>query len=280
MVNENKLLEQKELREKNLGRIEVLEQVKELLLLGNSEFATTEMVAKYYGVGLEAIKSLIKDNKEELTFNGLKLYKRAEILKVLKEPLEISIPNRGLNLFSKRAILNVGMLLRDSEVAKDIRSRLLDVAYDAETETASIKAIVEEIDEEKQLMLDRIQAEMNGDFDNVCVINAKLFALKNKRIQQLEEEKEIIINHCTTIKESRSVINRLIRIIGSKEKSFGNVWNEFYSKINYKLGINLKARSKKPLDSMTEEEMFDSEVIARNWATKLGIDVKSVLELN
>ena len=31
MINENQLLEQKELREKNLGRIEVLDQVKELL---------------------------------------------------------------------------------------------------------------------------------------------------------------------------------------------------------------------------------------------------------
>ena len=139
MKNENQLLENKELREKNLGRVEVLDQVKELLMLGDTEFATTEMVAKYYEVKLEAIQSLIKDNREELLNNGFKLYKRSEILNVLKGQLEITIPNRGLNLFSKRAILNVGMLLRDSKIAQELRSRLLDVVHDAEMEEASIK---------------------------------------------------------------------------------------------------------------------------------------------
>ena len=280
MKNENQLLENKELREKNLGRVEVLDQVKELLMLGDSEFATTEMVAKYYEVKLEAIQSLIKDNREELLNNGFKLYKRSEILNVLKGQLEITIPNRGLNLFSKRAILNVGMLLRDSKIAQELRSRLLDVVHDSETEEASIKTIIEEIDEEKQLMMDRIQAEINGDFEEVCIINAKLFALKNKRIKELEEINEVIINHSTTIEDSRSVINRLIRLIASQTKvTFGNAYNEFYSKINYKLGINLKARKEKPLNSMTEEEMFAAEEIARNWATKVGINVKDVLSL-
>ena len=280
MKNENQLLENKELREKNLGRVEVLDQVKELLMLGDTEFATTEMVAKYYEVKLEAIQSLIKDNREELLNNGFKLYKRSEILNVLKGQLEITIPNRGLNLFSKRAILNVGMLLRDSKIAQELRSRLLDVVHDSETEEASIKTIIEEIDEEKQLMMDRIQAEINGDFEEVCIINAKLFALKNKRIKELEEINEVIINHSTTIEDSRSVINRLIRLIASQTKvTFGNAYNEFYSKINYKLGINLKARKERPLNSMTEEEMFAAEEIARNWATKVGINVKDVLSL-
>ena len=183
-MKREELLQNKELRSENLGRIEVLDQVKKLLLLGDTEFATTEMVAEYYGVGKEAIQSLIKDHREELNTNGFKLHKRSEILNVLGEHLEINIPNRGLNLFSKRAILNVGMLLTESSVAEEVRSRLLDVAQDAETETASIKTIVGEIDEEKQLMMDRIQAEMDGDFDKVCVINAKLFALKNKRIKE------------------------------------------------------------------------------------------------
>lgn len=49
------------------------------------------------------------------------------ILKVQNETLEI--PNRGLRLFPKRAILRIGMLLRDSEVAKEIRTRLLDIVY-------------------------------------------------------------------------------------------------------------------------------------------------------
>ena len=302
-MKREELLQNKELRNENLGRIEVLDQVKELLLLGDTEFATTEMVAEYYGVGKEAINSCIKDNRMELESNGLKVYKGSELANSdvmsfkdftknranFKFTLEtgdvLSVGGKGITLFSKRAILNVGMLLTESSVAEEVRSRLLDVAQDAEVETASIKAIVEEIDEEKQLMMDRIQAEMDGDFDKVCVINAKLFALKNKRIKELEDINEVIINHSTTIEESRDVINRLVRLIASKTKiAFGSAFNEFYSTLNYKLKINIKSRDKKKgqsyLDTLSTEEMYKAEEVARNWATKLGIDVKEQLALS
>ena len=299
-MKENQLLESKEMREENLGRVEVLDQVKKLLLLGDTEFATTEMVAEYYGVDIETIKSCHKYNREELQNNGCFLRDKESLLKlnfnlktkrggfdILSENGDVLATgnNKGIVLFSKRAILNVGMLLTVGKVAEEVRSRLLDVAQDAETETASIKAIVEEIDEERQLMMDRIQAEMDGDFDKVCVINAKLFALKNKRIKELEDINEVIINHSTTIDGSRNVINRLIRLIASKTKiSFGNAFGEFYSKVNYKLGINIKSRDKKKgqsyLDTLSEDEMYKIEEVARNWATKLGIDVKKELELN
>lgn len=38
---------------------------------------------------------------------------------------EVLINNRGIRCFSKRAILRIGMLLRDSEVAKEVRTQLL-----------------------------------------------------------------------------------------------------------------------------------------------------------
>ena len=288
MINENQLLEQKELREKNLGRVEVLDQVKELLLLGDTDFATKEMVSRYYEIKLKTLESCIEDNQKEIENNGMRLYKRREILNLLKggiENNEIKIPNRGLILFSKRAILNVGMLLRDSDVAKEIRSRLLDIAHDSEVESGSIKTIITEIDEERSLMLERVEAEMQGDYDTVSIINAKLFALKNKRIEELENINKSITIHSTTIENSRSVINRLIRSISIRtKKSFATIWNEFYSKINYKLNINIKGRDKDKctswLDTLNESEIYQAEIIARNWATRVGLDVNSILSLN
>ena len=288
MANENQLLEQKELREKNLGRIEVLDQVKELLLLGDTDFATKEMVSRYYEIKLKTLESCIEDNQKEIENNGMRLYKRREILNLLKggiENNEIKIPNRGLILFSKRAILNVGMLLRDSDVAKEIRSRLLDIAHDSEVESGSIKTIITEIDEERSLMLERVEAEMQGDYDTVSIINAKLFALKNKRIEELENINKSITIHSTTIENSRSVINRLIRSISIRtKKPFATIWNEFYSKINYKLNINIKGRDKDKctswLDTLNESEIYQAEIIARNWATRVGLDVNSILSLN
>lgn len=290
MVKEVDLLQKKEVREEYMTRLEVLDSVGELLMLPNTEMATVKQVAEYFGVGIEAIQSLIKDNREELNANGYKVYKKSEILNVLKGQLEnVSVPNRGMGLFTKRAILNVAMLLRDSEVAKEIRSRLLDIVHDASKSQEGKKSIVEnvvtEINEEKQLMLDRIEAEMNGDFDTVCVINAKLFALKNKRIAELEDEVETITTHALTLIESKQIVNRLVRLIAMKEYGgmFGKAWGELYKSINYKLGINVKSRQKKSsqsyFDTLTEEEVFSTEQIVRAWANKLGIDVEKEISI-
>lgn len=102
--NQNQLLENKQMREECISRVEVLEQVGGLLLLPNTEFATTEQVASYFGVGVEAIQSLIKDNREELLSNGGRVYKLKEIKEILNTDsnyLEngVKIPNRGMNLF-------------------------------------------------------------------------------------------------------------------------------------------------------------------------------------
>lgn len=289
MNRENELLENKQKREEVIDRVEVLEQVGELLLLPNTEYATTETVARYYDVEIDTIKKIISRHKQEISSNGYRLFSKSEIEKILKGQnvtLDITIPNRGMNLFSKRAILNIGMLLRDSKVAIELRSRLLDIIHDAEQGQGNVDAIINEISEEKQLMLQRIEAEMNGNFDEVCVINAKLFALKNKRISELEDEIKVITESSLTIKEARKVINRLVRIISMKEfnGTFGKAYNELYSKVNYQLGINIKARNRKSnqsyIEVLTEEETFEVEKIVRTWANHVGIDVKKELKIS
>lgn len=124
-------LEDQVARTKNLDRIDVLEKVGNLLLLPNKDFATTKQVAEFFKVSIETVKSSIKDNKTELENNGLFLLKGQE-LKEFKASFDgsfktLSKINRELILFPKRAILNIGMLLRDSEVAKRLRQALLDV---------------------------------------------------------------------------------------------------------------------------------------------------------
>ena len=297
------ILENKSTREKLLGNVSVLEKVKDLLLLGNSEFATTQQVADYYEVELEAVKKLVNRNKEELLNNGLKDLTGKETKDILaSDNMSITnckgyfmvenqkMSNRNNLLFSKRAILNVGMLLRDSKVAKEIRSRLLDIEYESNNATQengnTVKEnIVNEIDEEKALIIQRVEAEMAGDYDTVCVINAKLFALKNRRIADLEAEVKDITTHSLTIIEGKQVVNRLVRVIACKEYNgnFGVAWAELYKKINYKLKINVKAREKKKsqsyLDVLTEAELFTVEEIVRTWANEVGVDIRKELKI-
>jgi len=61
------------LRSKHMNRVEVLDRVGGLLLLPNTEIATTKQVAEFYDVGYEAIATLVKRNKGELEGNSLKL---------------------------------------------------------------------------------------------------------------------------------------------------------------------------------------------------------------
>lgn len=302
MRKENELIEQKELREQMIDRVEVLDRVGELLLLPNTEFATKDQLVDYYKIGIKTLESLIQDHKKELTSNGMRKYKKNEILRnILKEgnvktertralvtigDRTFSINNTGLILFPKRAILNVAMLLRDSEVAKEIRTRLLDIVQDvSEGKNDIIENIVDEMSEEKQLILDRVEAEINGDWDKVSVVNAKLFALKNKRIKDLEDQIDILKTNSLTIAESRVVINKLVRLVAMKEYNgvFGKAFGDLYKQVNYKLGINLKARNKTSrqtiLDVMSEDEIKSTEVIVKCWADEVGIDVEKELNL-
>lgn len=139
----NELLEKRELREKVITRTEVLDKVGELLLLPNTEYATTEQVAEYYKVGKEAITSLVHDNRDEIESDGYRVLKGKEIKNshiipfrgfasnranykfTLDDNTILSVGGRGVGLFPKRAILRVGMLLTESDVAKQVRLELL-----------------------------------------------------------------------------------------------------------------------------------------------------------
>ena len=100
--------------------------------------ATTQQVLEFYGVSMNTLQSTIEDNFEELESDGSLVFSKKEMLELLCSPKEnitnlqgksivkfsdgseVMVANRGMRLFPKRAILRVGMLLRDSEVAKDV----------------------------------------------------------------------------------------------------------------------------------------------------------------
>lgn len=107
------------------AHVEVLRKVKAFCQLPHDTKITTELVARFYGVGLEAIKSLVKDNRDELAANGFRVITGDE-LRSLKDLSGSTSRAASMALFSLRTVLNVGMLLRDSEVAQEVRTRLLD----------------------------------------------------------------------------------------------------------------------------------------------------------
>ncbi|MEV7979387.1 restriction endonuclease [Streptomyces sp. NPDC086519] len=133
MINESALLESKTLRSSVLDRTDALDKVKALSLLPDGMHVTTAMVAAYFNVTMEAIRALVHDHRTELKANGYQVLTGSQ-LSDFKQLSGIQSRTRSLALFSRRAVLNVAMLLRDSEVARQVRVYLLDMEYLARTQ--------------------------------------------------------------------------------------------------------------------------------------------------
>ena len=96
----------------------------------NQMLFTTKMVAEFYGVDERTIKRYVHEHGEELRANGYFL-STGNSLKELKLHFvgDINVPKftRQLGVFSFRDFLNIGMLLTESQKAKQLRSRILDI---------------------------------------------------------------------------------------------------------------------------------------------------------
>ena len=273
--------------------IHKLELVKDILTISKTDIVTVKMCAEYFEVNERRIRQVVDDIKEELEENGLKVYSKAEFLKEINVPLrndqqlngksiltfedgtELVFPNRGLILMTKRTVLNIGMLLKNSKVAKELRRRILDIVHDAE-DTEIVNNVINEIRTEQEISQDMLQAIMSGDLVKESLLKTELLNLKNKRIEHLEG----IVTNSLTITESKSIINKCIRTIASTKynNNFGMTWNEFYKLVNYKLNINIKNRNGKGLSKFSDDEIKEMEIIAKSWCSELGININ--LKLN
>ncbi|BFH71899.1 hypothetical protein J27TS7_08200 [Paenibacillus dendritiformis] len=124
-MNQLALLESKTLRESVIDRVGVLDKVKKLAMLPDDIHTNIELTAEYYEVGVKAIESLIYDHREELESDGLRVLTGSELSSFKKES-QIKSRASSLTIIPRRAILRIGMLLRDSIIAQTVRSYLLD----------------------------------------------------------------------------------------------------------------------------------------------------------
>ncbi|WP_181765540.1 hypothetical protein [Streptomyces albidus (ex Kaewkla and Franco 2022)] len=134
MYTESVLLESRSLRGDLGHRVEVLDKVKALALSADGIHATTKDVAEYFEVGEQAVHNLLSRHRGELDGNGLKVLRGSDLHEFVT--LNLSVTNvaagsypqmrRQVAVFTRRTILNVAMLLRDSEIARRVRAYLLD----------------------------------------------------------------------------------------------------------------------------------------------------------
>ena len=131
----------KEDRDKYINRTDVLDKVKELTMLPGGKYVDSKAVADYFGVAVVTIRSIRHRHFEEFKSDGVITLKGEEFTKYKNK---IALQGATLNgrssitLYTRRAVLRMGMLLTCSKVADKIRDYLLNVEEQATQEQKEI----------------------------------------------------------------------------------------------------------------------------------------------
>lgn len=272
------LTDDKELRQKYIDRVDVLDKVKNLLMIPSMELMTMRQVAEYYEVDVQTVKKQFQRNKDEFVsdgstmktslffkefFNGTKCpVKNIETMKgkvVVKidENTTLIIPSRGIRVFPKRAVLRMGMLLRDSVIAQEVRTQLLNIVENVTSENPE-KAI-EEIENEQKYLNDIMDAFQSGDVAQVLAATAAYNAYQKRNIVTLKKDNAELTQKNEMLAEDNSILagnilawsnrasaNKVVRLMAQKLGwRFGSCWNEIYNELLYRHNINLKSRHTK-----------------------------------
>lgn len=290
-ITAESFLDNKKLREQTMERIEILDKVKQLFLIPELECMTVKQVADYFEVELETIQWQYKNNKDEFDEDGVSVKKLTDFKSLgcslttsLKMAtgrgfLELSfsdgtvvvVPNGGIKCFPKRAVLRMGMLLRDSRVAKEIRTQLLNTFEHATEEQRTY-----ELTKEKQLLCDVVEGIVNEKSADAVTSLTEYVKYKNRYIAEIEQRnaelaqenskiseqkekieeinKDLSATNSALVKtqntwEPKSILNALVRVYAGKcypqrTDKYAVAWRDFYKRLKYKYSIDVEHRWK------------------------------------
>lgn len=269
-MKETQYINDRALRDNSVGHYEVLEKVKQLLLIPDIDGMTLKQVADYYEVDAHAVEMICNRNTDELESDGMRVKPMKEFLNsqdvrfqkernkailTYKNGITFSVTNRGLKVFPRRAILRVGMLLRDSEVAKEVRNQLLNIEEKTSDETK-----VQDIAEEQKLMLNVGMAYASGNMDALMRATTEYNAFQNRHIDKLNNDNKALADSILEW-EDRDKLNAGIRKLSAVTGiHFSKMWNELYKNLQYKYGICLKQRGNTPYVQWIRESEWDKVI--------------------
>ncbi|UTV27757.1 DNA-binding protein [Photobacterium atrarenae] len=132
-------------RQNILNNRYALQKAEQHLALGGVQFNgeavfTKQQVMELFEISERTIERYLSSHADELKNNGYQILRGSKLreFKALSHGTDIDDGTKTsvLGIFSFRAILNLGMLLTDSERAKELRSRVLDIVIDVLAERA------------------------------------------------------------------------------------------------------------------------------------------------
>ena len=119
---------------------------------------TTEQLADYFEVSSDAVKKVLLRHREEFESDGVREIKGKDLKALQSQGSDmLSLPEKTtrLNIWTPRAALRLGMLLRDSAIAKQVRTLLLDVAMQVPKQNDRLREL-ELVNENMRLEIQRM----------------------------------------------------------------------------------------------------------------------------
>lgn len=246
----NDILEKEELRQEILNNnksLDIMDKYKTITTINNMEYETLDKVAEYFEVDYDCIKILIQRNKKELINNGLLILNGSKTREILVGnnlfPTNYrgyfiadnrKFANKSNTLVNKRCFLNMAMLLRDSTIAQEIRSKMLDIILNGnsnnEMPTVNNTELLEKIEEQNKIIneLSKMIKDLSNKVDDLNK-NSKNLTTKNN---------DVTIINITNLDKFKTYLNSLDDNTTMSKKEYIDLFNkyEFYHK---KIGITL-----------------------------------------
>lgn len=272
------------LRERYVNKTEVLDKVKAVPLFPNELFVGVNQAARYYGVGISTIAKMLERNKSEFKKDGVKVITGEELQKYHKQVIDEKImdelnnpyignKSRLYTIVPKRALLRIGMLLKRSDVAIQIREYLLNLEKNS-TKKQKVVAIQEIATKEsvqvstidvKQCTVqlpsvniseEKAKAELELLEISKLIKQCTMYGIpKTKTVVLIQEAKiaganvqtEILneIKNINNIKESikRGRLTQMVAhlAVNFYDSDFEMVWHVFSDKMKLEIGINMRS---------------------------------------
>lgn len=309
----NDLIDHASLRNKLIDRVDVLNKVKELFLIPKLEMMSTKMVAEFYEVDDATVRTCYTRNRQEIDEDGTVVKTSRELrgsfqnvttlkksnyygtFAILDDGHQIELMAKS-TYFSPRAVLRIGMLLRDSEVAKEVRTQLLNTF-----ERTTVEQKTEDINEEVLLLAKALASRDSDEFkdrmrdytmymqNKVDVAEKYASEMESKNVElqaandNLNTELDVAFNRFSTW-ESPEIVRSLMKAVGSITNNYAFTWGKLYRRLNDHYGMCLKKRKCNPKESILSTVKSDEwdKVLAESYvmAKTYGVDIVGILGEN
>ncbi|EKO3456643.1 DNA-binding protein [Vibrio fluvialis] len=214
---------------------------------GETVFTKAQVVA-LYDVTDRTIERYLSSHADELKSNGYQVLKGKK-LKEFKELMSGTDINDGtkttaLGLFGFRAVLNIGMLLTESDPARLLRSRLLDIVLDVMAERAGGHTkFINQRDENylvSALQEENYRRQFTDALDKYVEVNKWTYARFTNLIYQSifhenATEYKKVLNLATKTNIRETLYSEVLNLIASYESGIAHELEQASNKLGRKL---------------------------------------------